>query len=105
VAPVEDNVGIGQVLGDAGEERGAHVAGDVADELGVAAVCLEVGATGIAAAKVISNASNSNVNPDSGRAQLTATWRTPCSGQRTRVRAGAEGLNPLKTARRLSSRT
>ena len=47
-------------------------------------VNLATWATGIAAAKVISNASNSSVNPDSGRAQLTATCRTPCSGQRTR---------------------
>src|SRR5450755_3317230 len=41
-------------------------------------------ATGIAVANSISNASNSNVNPDSGRAQPTATRCTPCSGQRVR---------------------
>src|SRR5664279_4160991 len=41
-------------------------------------------ATGIAVANSISNASNSNVNPDSGRAQTTSTRCTPCSGQRVR---------------------
>ena len=40
--------------------------------------------TGIAAANCSSSASNSRVNPDPSRAHGTPTWRTPCSGQRTR---------------------
>src|SRR5664279_1258339 len=47
-------------------------------------------ATGIAVANSISNASNSNVNPDSGRAQTTSTRCTPCSGQRVRGTRGVQ---------------
>ena len=75
---VEGDLGVGQVLRDALDERRRHVDGNRSDRLRVAA------AGGISRHRAITSASKSSVNPEHRPAQGGSTNATRPSGNRTR---------------------